>query len=339
MNNSQADLRAGIEIVEKATQHDGAHRVKEAIYLYELSISFFQRALKTAEQNPQTKSTIEQKMREYANRANQLKAMPSATSSRTWSLSDIINAVHEAETQSKPQPMMTAPPQVDWSALQRAEKAQSQGHQESTSGAVFIHLDNAVKLIEKATLEDRNGNYEDALDLYRSGLDEFMKAYDMERSASTKDAIKEKVTQYMERAEQIKDAITGQNKPVKQRPDVAAAAAPFLERAIDLANEAMEEDECGRIDPALPKYEAALDQFQQALKYETSNEIKSMIKERLVRYSTRIEQLKQYKKNGNLSSNHIALGLKPGEKYKAPSSKKSSSSWFGKKEKKTWNKW
>ena len=45
------------------------------------------------------------------------------------------------------------------------------------------HLENAVKTIEKATQEDGNGNYPAALELYREGLEHFMKAYDSKQSS------------------------------------------------------------------------------------------------------------------------------------------------------------
>lgn len=38
-------IQIGIEIVTKATQHDSANRWKEAIYLYSLSIEFFNKSI------------------------------------------------------------------------------------------------------------------------------------------------------------------------------------------------------------------------------------------------------------------------------------------------------
>lgn len=70
---------------------------------------------------------------------------------------------------------------------------------------------------------------------------------------------------------------------------------------------------------------------------ETNQEIKEIIKEKLIKYNSRVEQLKQFSLSGSLVPSPIPLGLKPGEKYKPPNVRKKGG-LFSKKEKKTWKK-
>lgn len=85
-----SDLKTGVEIVSFAIFHDQVGRIKEAIYLYQLSIQFLEKAKtsiflniiifnnnqktnkKKVETNQQTKSIIHQKIIEYSNRVKQL---------------------------------------------------------------------------------------------------------------------------------------------------------------------------------------------------------------------------------------------------------------------------
>src|SRR5690348_13477507 len=77
---SAADLKTGIDLVTRATAHDGKGELKEAILLYELSLQYFQKALQctfffcsilslhAAETNEQTKALTQKKMKEYSSR-------------------------------------------------------------------------------------------------------------------------------------------------------------------------------------------------------------------------------------------------------------------------------
>jgi hypothetical protein len=42
-----SDLKTGIELVTKATEQDSKGQIREAINLYEISLEYFQRALKS----------------------------------------------------------------------------------------------------------------------------------------------------------------------------------------------------------------------------------------------------------------------------------------------------
>lgn len=64
---------------------------------------------------------------------------------------------------------------------------------------------------------------------------------------------------------------------------------------------------------------------------ETNEGIRTLLKDRLVAFNMRIEQLNQMRSTGNIVSTPIPFGVKPGEKYKPPPLAKKNSG------KKTWH--
>eukprot|EP01119_Soliformovum_irregulare_P016886 TRINITY_DN4954_c0_g2_i3.p1 TRINITY_DN4954_c0_g2~~TRINITY_DN4954_c0_g2_i3.p1 ORF type:complete len:308 (-),score=61.89 TRINITY_DN4954_c0_g2_i3:77-1000(-) len=66
-----SNLKIGIDVVTKATQHDSQRRYKEAVYLYTLSLDYFQEALRE-EVNVNNVSLIKSKIQEYENRSRVL---------------------------------------------------------------------------------------------------------------------------------------------------------------------------------------------------------------------------------------------------------------------------
>ncbi|XP_050295262.1 vacuolar protein sorting-associated protein 4 [Anthonomus grandis grandis] len=77
-------------------------------------------------------------------------------------------------------------------------------------------LQKAIDLVTKATEEDRNKNYEEALRLYEHGVEYFLHAIKYEaQGEKAKESIRAKCVQYLERAEKLKDSIRkGKKKPV-----------------------------------------------------------------------------------------------------------------------------
>lgn len=97
-----------------------------------------------------------------------------------------------------------------------------------------------MKRIEVATAQDNAGNYKEALELYKSALDAFMKALEcmnsiadntytvVEQNPEIKEAIKQKITQYMARAELVKEVVEMKEKEQKlekKKLEVSAAAS------------------------------------------------------------------------------------------------------------------
>lgn len=78
-------------------------------------------------------------------------------------------------------------------------------------------LQKAIDLVTKATEEDRNKNYEEALRLYEHGVEYFLHAIKYEAQGDkAKDSIRAKCVQYLERAEKIKESLKkGKKKPIK----------------------------------------------------------------------------------------------------------------------------
>jgi len=288
------ELSKGIEIVTQATEHDLNQRTKEACYLYELALQYFQKALQI-ETNQETKTLIAQKMKDYQTRLQQLQPTSSPASfppvlSSPASSSQITNIQKV---------VMTAPPQIDWSSLQIQEKAKWRTYEETSSNLeeVVSDLKKAIGLVEEATAQDNAGSWQQALSLYQSALDYFLRALEAEKNAEIKKAITDKMTQYIERAEQIKEGLAPKKKKSTiSKLEVSPAAAQHVSAAINFATEATDEDECGRFTQAIPKYEQAISNFSLALKVETNEGVKSMMKERMIEYNARVEQLKQFEK-------------------------------------------
>jgi len=79
-------------------------------------------------------------------------------------------------------------------------------------------LQKAIDLVTKATEEDKNKNYEEALRLYEHAVEYFLHAIKYEaQSDKAKESIRAKCITYLERAEKLKEYIRGgsKKKPVK----------------------------------------------------------------------------------------------------------------------------
>lgn len=74
-------------------------------------------------------------------------------------------------------------------------------------------LTKAIEHVKKATDEDKAQNYPEALRLYKLSLEYFMTALKYEKNAKRKQTIRQKVNEYLERAEEIGQLISrGQDK-------------------------------------------------------------------------------------------------------------------------------
>jgi len=78
-------------------------------------------------------------------------------------------------------------------------------------------LQKAIDLVTKATEEDKNKNYAEALRLYEHAVEYFLHAIKYEaQSDKAKESIRAKCIQYLERAEKLKSYVHGkQKKPIK----------------------------------------------------------------------------------------------------------------------------
>lgn len=80
-------------------------------------------------------------------------------------------------------------------------------------------LQKAIDLVTKATEEDKNKNYAEALRLYEHGVEYFLHAIKYEaQSDKAKESIRAKCLQYLERAEKLKDYLKKDPKDNKKKP-------------------------------------------------------------------------------------------------------------------------
>jgi vacuolar protein-sorting-associated protein 4 len=73
-------------------------------------------------------------------------------------------------------------------------------------------LSKGIDLVQKAIEADNSTKYDEAYKLYYNGLDYLMLAIKYEKNAQSKDLIKSKFTEYLTRAEQLKDHLEKQTK-------------------------------------------------------------------------------------------------------------------------------
>ncbi|OSD05693.1 AAA-domain-containing protein [Trametes coccinea BRFM310] len=70
------------------------------------------------------------------------------------------------------------------------------------------NLDRAIEIVQRAIEEDKANNYEEAYKLYSNALDYFMLALKYEKNEKSKALIKSKFTEYLHRAETLKEYLS-----------------------------------------------------------------------------------------------------------------------------------
>ena len=79
-------------------------------------------------------------------------------------------------------------------------------------------LGRAIDVVKKAIENDTAGDYEKAYQLYYSSLELFMLALKWEKNAKSKEMIRAKAGEYMERAEKLKNHLADTDKGNKKKP-------------------------------------------------------------------------------------------------------------------------
>jgi len=91
----------------------------------------------------------------------------------------------------------------------------------ASSGA----LQKAIEIVSRATEEDKNKNYEEALRQYQHGVEYFLHAIKYEtHSDKAKQSIREKCAQYLERAEKLKQFISQKDSTDKKKKPIQEGA-------------------------------------------------------------------------------------------------------------------
>ncbi|KAL8691453.1 MAG: hypothetical protein Q9218_003317 [Villophora microphyllina] len=79
-------------------------------------------------------------------------------------------------------------------------------------------LGRAIDVVKKAITADTDGDYDKAYQLYYQSLELFMLALKWEKNAKSKEMIRTKASEYMERAEKLKTHLADQEKGNKKKP-------------------------------------------------------------------------------------------------------------------------
>ena len=161
-------------------------------------------------------------------------------------------------------------------------------------------LDTAVGIVSKAVQFDSSRNFDLALANYCSALEYFMPAIEYEREPARKDAIRQKVKQYINRAEQLKQAKKIQAKArgtLSRQHSLEARITdvPQIEEAYKQSQLAEKLDDEKRYGSALEKYEKSVELYLKILSTAPKGRLHARIHKEVEKLMTRAEELARYK--------------------------------------------
>lgn len=93
-------------------------------------------------------------------------------------------------------------------------------------------LDKGVDLVKKAIEADGAAKYEEAYQLYYNGLDYLMLALKYEKNPKAKETIRAKFTEYLQRAEELKDHVVNNNQK-DQNSEMNASSGNIKSKKLD----------------------------------------------------------------------------------------------------------
>ncbi|XP_065644507.1 serine/threonine-protein kinase ULK3 isoform X2 [Hydra vulgaris] len=156
----------------------------------------------------------------------------------------------------------------------------------------------AVKIVTEAVKLDSEKDYKNALKLYCSALEHFLPAIDYERDTEKKLVIREKVLQYIERAEQLKLTVKEmEKKKIQQTQNLNS----FFKNSSDFSNIQIYEDKGdyfennGEYEQALEEYNKGIEICMSLLSDSTNtNDYRHLIKEKAEKMIERAEEINRY---------------------------------------------
>ncbi|KAF5269524.1 hypothetical protein FQA39_LY08713 [Lamprigera yunnana] len=156
-------------------------------------------------------------------------------------------------------------------------------------------IQKGIDLVTKATEEDRNRNYEKALQLYEHGVEYFLHAIKYElQDEEAKECVRAKCCQYLERADIIKESIRKWKKEPVNEGDNQNNSGNTIQKGIDLVTKATEEDRNRNYEEALQLYEHGVEYFLHAIKYELQDEeAKECVRAKCCQYLERADIIKE----------------------------------------------
>ena len=159
-------------------------------------------------------------------------------------------------------------------------------------------LDKAVGFVTAAVKFDTEGNLKDAVTNYCIALQYFLPAIEYERDHYKKEAIRQKVNQYINRAEQLKLHRKQQERQRFRRQhslEESLGEIPYLQQAFEHSKNAEEFDEEKKYGLALESYEKAVELYLRITATLQQGSVKARIYEEVSKLMTRAEELAGYK--------------------------------------------
>ncbi|KAF8531020.1 hypothetical protein JB92DRAFT_2854594 [Gautieria morchelliformis] len=140
--------------------------------------------------------------------------------------------------------------------------------------SVINALNRAIEMVQRGIDQDMNQNYAEAYKQYQNSLDYFMLALKYEKNDKLKAMIRGKVTEYLARAEKLKEHLSKSEKRSRSDDSCAVTATHpppsginALDGAIDIFQRAIDEDVNQNYAEAYKQYQNSLDYFSLALKF------------------------------------------------------------------------
>ncbi|XP_033840649.1 serine/threonine-protein kinase ULK3 [Periophthalmus magnuspinnatus] len=163
-------------------------------------------------------------------------------------------------------------------------------------------LGKAKDLVMQAVQKDQEGDRGAALSFYCSALEHFVPAIHYETDRLRKDALRQKVSQYVSRAEELKALMASDNRVSFEEARTArdllremSRDRPRLLAALDMGSTAIAKEESGLDDfEALDLYQQCLGELLLALAAEPPGRRKELLHNEIKNLMTRAEYLKKH---------------------------------------------
>uniref|UniRef100_A0A3B1IPN3 Serine/threonine-protein kinase ULK3 n=2 Tax=Astyanax mexicanus TaxID=7994 RepID=A0A3B1IPN3_ASTMX len=162
-------------------------------------------------------------------------------------------------------------------------------------------LGKAKELVLRAVQKDQEGERAAALSLYCSALEHFVPAIHYETDRQRKEVLRQKVNQYVSRAEELKALVASDNRisfeRAKSSRDILREMSkdhPRLLTALDLAAAAVAKEDCGLEDyETLDLYQQSLGELLLALAAESQGRRRELLHGEIKSLMSRAEYLKE----------------------------------------------
>ncbi|XP_056881369.1 serine/threonine-protein kinase ULK3 isoform X4 [Takifugu flavidus] len=161
-------------------------------------------------------------------------------------------------------------------------------------------LATAKKLVLRAVEEDQAGQWSAALSHYCSALEHFVPAIHYETEAQRKDALRQKVSQYVSRAEELKALLASHHRLSFEEARTSTGVLremsrdqPRLLAALNMASAAIANEENGLIHEALDLYQQCLGELLLVLAAETQGRRRELLHREIKSLMNRAEYTKE----------------------------------------------